>query len=193
MDRVTLTASRSTAARGALASIACAAALAAPLRAQAESFDAILPLVGERRYLEALERADGFQDRVLASQARLWILYSAGDLRGGLAAGLAGLRAAPEEAWLLEQSADLAGNLAAAELMSELVARLERVSTVPADRLDALRERADRLLASVAARSASMRRARATVLAFAALSLLATVLLARRGARRPRVEDPGDG
>lgn len=188
MDRVALTAGRC-----ALAALACAAALVAPLHAQAESFDAILPLVGERRYLEALERADAFEDRVLASQARLWILYSAGDLRGGLAAGLAGLRAAPEDAWLLEQSADLAGNLAAAELMAELVARLEQVPAPPADRLDILRERADGLVASAAARSVAMRRARATVIGFAILSLLATALLARRGARQPSGDDPGDG
>jgi hypothetical protein len=152
------------------------------LEARASSLERALELARERRFAEALAEARAEPDALRRAQAELYVLHHAGDLEGALAAGRAGLRAAPDDPWLRERCAYVALSLRAhgpAREHADALARVARAGTDDAALAARYRAEADALAATAARAGAALTRARITVLAGAALALAAWLALAR--------------
>jgi hypothetical protein len=126
--------------------VACSAAAGQSAPAEAGLARAVA-LAQDGRYAQALSAADAGDSELDRAQARLYVRHRAGDLSGALAAGLAGLRAAPGDLWLLERVTYIAISLRATALARSHVERLAQAIS-SADLPDADRGRWRDTLAS---------------------------------------------
>lgn len=165
-------------------------ALLAAAPVQTSGFERALELVGERRFLAALDAADRERDELRRAQARVYVLVAGRDFAAALAAARAGLAIEPADPWLLERAAACALALeapgVAAEMARALAAALPGAALEP-DRRAELARAADLHLAAAEdlverdrRAGAGLRRARSLSLGVLLLCGTGLVLLARR-------------
>lgn len=80
--------------------------------------------LGQGRWPEALQEADGLADDLARARARVEVLYAAGDLPGALREGLAGLRAHAGDPDLLVRTCQLALALRIPDVATSSAAKL---------------------------------------------------------------------
>ena len=100
-----------------------------------ETFAPVQELLAGHQLAAALERAEEFEDELLAEQSRVYVLHESGDLVGALAEGLRALERTPDDPFLLEECGGVAAALGQVEILRTLAPRLEA-------------QRADRMLPS---------------------------------------------
>lgn len=140
-----------------------------------DAFDEAWRLVGEGRFAAALDAARAEPQSLSGARARLFVSHQAGDLRGALEAGRAGLARFPEDAWMLDQTAYVALSLHAGEFGAELAHRLAGAALAPglspeesqryAARAERHAKEAAQILESSRARDAALAAARGVVAA----------------------------
>jgi len=139
-----------------------------------ETFAPVQELLAGHQLAAALERAEEFEDELLAEQSRVYVLHESGDLVGALAEGLRALERTPDDPFLLEECGGVAAALGQVEILRTLAPRLEALASRPEGSeagASALAE-LERLDTIDAASARALRRAR-LVCAFAALACIA--------------------
>lgn len=153
---------------------------AATANAPQSGLDRAVAAVREQRYADALAAARAEPDALLRSQAELYVFHQAGSLDEALAAGMAGLQGAPDNAWLLEQTAFVALTLGLGARAAGYLETLEQVA--PGQAPEWMVEQAGELSEQRADEQQALERARRVALAVLAAAAVAIAYGARGGA-----------